>query len=224
MADQTLTTRDLMNTYDLSEDYCTKEISNVHASDVCLLLHGCSKWQLMVPILGMKEDEVSDTKHALLSEDERRQNFILKWRKKHGCEATFKALINALIKIECHEDAEEVCKFLKESIAEPSQQTCQPQHVPPSSSISMSPSVSASHLQAQVISSASTTLLDSYQPLSSSSIFQPPNATSSTYPQLSSVSNTHFAMSKSAESTTSPNMTSKKSSFVCTLLSTLSGK
>jgi hypothetical protein len=209
MADQTLTTRDLMNTYDLSEDYCTKEISNVHASDVCLLLHGCSKWQLMVPILGMKEDEVSDTKHALLSEDERRQNFILKWRKKHGCEATFKALINALIKIECHEDAEEVCKFLKKSIAEPSQQTCeshmQPQRIIPSSSVSTSPSVSASHLQPHIMSSASTTLPDSHQPLSSSSVPQPPNA--------STPFNTCLVTSNSAESTTSPNMTSKKSFF-----------
>jgi hypothetical protein len=218
MTNQTLTTKDLMKDYDLSEDFCNKEISDIHVSDICLLLHRCSKWQLMVSILGMKEDEVSDTEHALLSEDERRQNFILKWRKKHGCEATFKALINALIKIECHEDAEEVCKFLKESIAEPSQQTCQPQYVLPSLSVSMSPTVSASHLQAQVMSSASTTLPDSYQPLSSSSISQPPNATSSTYPQPSSVSNTHFATSKSAESTTSPNMTSKKSFFVCTLL------
>jgi hypothetical protein len=221
MTDQTLAARDLMKNYDLSEDYCNKEISDVHASGICLLLRRCSKWQLMVPILGMKEDEVNGTEHTLLNEDERRQNIILKWRKKHGCEATFRALINALIKIECHEDAEEVCKFLKETIAEPSQQTCesciQP-HAPPSSSVSMSPSVSASYLQPQVMSSASTTLLDSHQSLSSSSVSQPPNATSSTCLQQSSAFNIRLATSNTLQSTTSPNMTSKKSIFVCTQL------
>jgi hypothetical protein len=207
MADQTLTTRDLMKTHDLSEDYCTKEISDVHASSLCLLLHRCSEWQLMVPILGMKEDEVSDTEHALLSEDERRQNFILKWRKKHGCEATFKALINALIKIECHEDAEEVCKFLKKSIAEPSHM--QPQRIIPSSSVSTSPGVSASHLQPHIVSSASSTLPDSRQPLSSSSVPQPPNT--------STPSSAFNVTSNSAESTTSSNMTSKKAFSLHTL-------
>ena len=46
-------------------------------------------------------------------ESEKRIEFFCEWEKRSGSGATYKALICALLKIYCTEDAESVCKLLQ---------------------------------------------------------------------------------------------------------------
>jgi len=166
MADQI--PRDLMEHYNLSEECCNREITDIHISDFCL--SGCTKWRLMAPNLGLTESDVSDIKHDSLNEEEMRPNFLFKWRNKKGRDATYTALINALLKLGCRKDAELVCQLLQQSIATPTQ----PSFVstanlrPPPSNLSttclqpksastgaQTTCVSTSHLQTQSVSSYS---------------------------------------------------------------------
>ena len=48
-----------------------------------------------------------------MDEDEKRATFFAKWKEAKGSDATYKALISALLEIGCAEDAECVCKLLK---------------------------------------------------------------------------------------------------------------
>ena len=47
-------------------------------------------------------------------EREKRCSFLKKWKKMKGLKATYKSLIHALLEVECREEAEGVCKLLKD--------------------------------------------------------------------------------------------------------------
>jgi len=55
---------------------------------------------------------VRDIIRSFQDEEERRHNFLLKWREEKGSSATYKALIDALLAIGCRDDAEEVLRLL----------------------------------------------------------------------------------------------------------------
>ena len=76
--------------------------------------HG-SKWRLMYTHLGLQAIVVQDIDRALKSEEEKRHAFFTTWKEIQGCFATYKALINALLKVSCREDAESLCELIKKA-------------------------------------------------------------------------------------------------------------
>lgn len=54
-------------------------------------------------------------------EREKRHDFLCQWKEINGAGATYKVLINALLKIMCKQDTERVCKMLKESLIDQQQ-------------------------------------------------------------------------------------------------------
>ena len=86
---------------------------------------GSEKLATMLPShLGVPQIYVHDINRNSTEESERRSNFFFGWKELKGSAATYKALITALLDIDCREDAEGVCRFLKKTKIQPL-----PQHV-----------------------------------------------------------------------------------------------
>lgn len=95
-------------TVDLTDKVITdihlEEISNSH----------CTAWKHLSPHLDLEKAVSSDVESSLGDESTKRHNFLLKWKRIKGSRATYKALITALQRIKCQEDAEYV-----QSLVEP---------------------------------------------------------------------------------------------------------
>ena len=75
-----------------------------------------SKWRLMPTSLGMKTIVAEDIDHNYSnSEDEKRHDFFTRWKRLKGSQATYKALIDALLTINRKEDADHVYELLMKS-------------------------------------------------------------------------------------------------------------
>ena len=72
----------------------------------------CTKWKSLPAHLEMKEVVVNDIDRINGDEQEKRHAFLKKWKAVKGSEATYKKLINALLAIECREEAEGVRELL----------------------------------------------------------------------------------------------------------------
>ena len=85
-------------------------VSDVHLQDIS---HSCcSKWRFLPARLEMEEIVVEDIDRLQgLSEEEKRLAFFKQWKSEKGSEATYKKLIDALEKIDCREDAENVFRI-----------------------------------------------------------------------------------------------------------------
>ncbi len=79
-----------------------EEISNSH----------CSKWRHLPPHLGLGNIVKDDIDRNPGDERKKRYDFLVEWRNRKGAEATYKALVAALEKIDCHADAEYVKQLM----------------------------------------------------------------------------------------------------------------
>ena len=71
----------------------------------------------MPPQLEVETIEAEDIDKSCKGEErEKRHKFLLKWKGIKGSKATYRQLITALLKMKCGEEAEKVCKVLKESL------------------------------------------------------------------------------------------------------------
>ena len=73
--------------------------------------HG-SKWKLMPAPLDLKNIVAEDIDRAPKSEEEKRHTFFTTWKQVKGSFATYKALIIALLEVDCQEDAESLCRLV----------------------------------------------------------------------------------------------------------------
>ena len=88
----------------------------------------CTKWKSSLPAhLEMKAVVVNDIDRINGDEQEKRHAFLKKWKAVKGSDATYKKLIDALLAIECREEAEGVYELLQKSLS--------PQSAPASESV-----------------------------------------------------------------------------------------
>lgn len=92
----------------------------------------CKEWKSLPPYLDLEAIEADDIDLRPIDEREKRHKFLLKWKHIKGSRATYKQLIDALLKINCVQDAEGVSSLLKQSI------TSKPQPLNPGSAPSIS--------------------------------------------------------------------------------------
>lgn len=80
--------------------------------------HG-KKWRSLPPYLELETIAVDDIDRnpRTLTEEEKRHAFFSKWKHVKGSRATYRRLVGALLKIQCREDAENLCEMLKTSVA-----------------------------------------------------------------------------------------------------------
>ena len=106
----------LMAHYELTEEDCNREVSDTDIAKIASSLHG--KWKTQLPpLLGMDPITVTDIvgTPGHIPEEDRRLAFFREWKQQKGFDAIYKTLISALLEIKCRQDAESVCKILKET-------------------------------------------------------------------------------------------------------------
>ncbi len=101
----------LVNYYGLAEEDCNQQISDKHLKDISQSC--CQQWRSLPSHLGLPDLMVKDIERTVADEEERRHTFFQKWKQRKGFDATYMRLIEALLRINCREDAEKVCKLLR---------------------------------------------------------------------------------------------------------------
>lgn len=118
----------LLEHYNVPREKYDQQISDSHLEEISRC--GCKDWKSLSPHMKMENIVVEDIlRDSRLSEREKRHNFLIQWKDIKGSEATYQKLISALLKIKCRNDAEIVCKLLKESCST-SKQKPNPQSQP----------------------------------------------------------------------------------------------
>ena len=97
--------------YGLTEEDVNTKITDMHIGDISR--SWCSQWKSLRARLGLDPIVANDIDRLTLKEEEKRSTFLTTWREKKGCEATYKALISALLAVECRHEAESVCELLE---------------------------------------------------------------------------------------------------------------
>ena len=102
----------LMEQYRLSESDCGIQVTDIHLEKLSNILG--RKWRSLPAYLEMKSTVIDDIDYERLGCDEsdKRLSFLNKWKEMRGTQATYRKLINALLEINCRNDAEKVCKLL----------------------------------------------------------------------------------------------------------------
>lgn len=96
-------------------DHHLAEISRSH----------CKNWRLLPPFLEMETIIAEDIDRKQIDEDDKRYQFLCKWRQEKGFNATYNVLMRALQKIGSRLDADRVWKLssLPRHLGQPSSST-----------------------------------------------------------------------------------------------------
>ncbi len=106
--------RDLGSTldrYQLTEEDVVKQVSDLHLQDI--VRSKAIEWECLPVRLGMENPTtvVKDIKDEVQDSPKRRAEFFSRWQKEKGTGASYKSLVNALLRINCKLDAEYVCQL-----------------------------------------------------------------------------------------------------------------
>ena len=101
-----------MEHYGLSEEDCNKQISDLSLEDIAR--SSCRKWRDLPSRFVLPSILAEDIDRSGAGEGEKRLNFFRDWKHMRGFDATYKRLIGALLDIHCREDAEFVCRLLRD--------------------------------------------------------------------------------------------------------------
>lgn len=102
---------DLMKYHGLREKECDCQIKDTHIDDISLALG--KDWRLLPSHLGMPRITSDDIDRDFKTEKEKRHALLCQWKEMDGSAATYKRLIEALLKIHNRAGAENVCELLK---------------------------------------------------------------------------------------------------------------
>ena len=100
----------LLKQYKIKEEDVNREVTNIHIDKISR--SHCEKWKSLPAYLEMEGIVASDIEKKPIEEEEKRNNFFSKWKEEKGSEATYKALIGALLEMKCKKDAESVCEMI----------------------------------------------------------------------------------------------------------------
>lgn len=104
----------LMKIFKLSSEDFDKQVHDDHLET--LSQDHCGEWRRLPPHLGLKTIVTEDIdRNSAQSEPDKRYTFFTVWKKRKGADATYRALVTALLKIENRHAAECLCKLLKPS-------------------------------------------------------------------------------------------------------------
>ena len=97
--------KDLLSLCELTESDCEREVEEEDLAGLSLTLG--QTWRALPSRLGVPSSD-----RVFQTEQEEKRAFLSQWKEVKGCEATYKALISALLEIHCREEAEGVCRVL----------------------------------------------------------------------------------------------------------------
>jgi hypothetical protein len=88
------------------------QVSDRHLEEISRVC--CEDWRSLPPHLKLETIAAKDIDKSPKVEEEKRHDFLKKWKKTKGSDATYKKLHDALIEIKSRDDAERVCKIMRE--------------------------------------------------------------------------------------------------------------
>lgn len=104
-----MSARSLQKRHRLRDRNLNRKITEIHLDQIS---HSCcAQWKRLPVYLGMKN--IVGANLSAIVEEDKRHLFLFKWREARGTRATYRRLIKALLKIDCVEDAEIVCKLIQ---------------------------------------------------------------------------------------------------------------
>ena len=95
----------------ISADKLNQQCSDKHISDISLFL---TNWQSIAPHLGLTESDEEDLEQDVKKAQHRRYKALQTWKAKYLFKATYRALVDVLLKIGRADFAEKVCRLLVE--------------------------------------------------------------------------------------------------------------
>ena len=90
----TVTLEDLVKHFDLSDESLNRECTDEHITDLSQYLD----WKILASYLELTEPEVDEVDSDGKNEQEKRLKALQKWKRKSAFKATYKKLIQALLK------------------------------------------------------------------------------------------------------------------------------
>jgi len=109
-----------LRSHGLTSKDCNVQVSEIHLDKIAR--SGCAKWRSLPPYLDLPSIVVSNIERQTSDEEERRKLFFSDWKQKKASSATYGRLIEALVEIDCVQDAEMVCTLLKKNQGRPAGQ------------------------------------------------------------------------------------------------------
>lgn len=100
----------ILSRHGVPESACNKKITDLHMQEIAL--KRCRRWKDLPVHLGMEKSDADDLDHKQISETEKIKGFLDKWEQAYGTDATYRVLMDALLKIKNRGDAEFICELL----------------------------------------------------------------------------------------------------------------
>ena len=117
MGSKPCTFAELIQHHQLTEEDCSKQVSRHHLN--LFSRSHCGQWRQLPAYLELDTAVAEGIYHGQGDDESKRYSFLLKWKQIRGPKATYKELITALIENVNSQDADEVCRVLKESLTAP---------------------------------------------------------------------------------------------------------
>ena len=101
---------DLVRHCDIQSSSLDEEVTNAYFFEISRYL---SEWKLIASKAGLTDDEVAAIEEDNSKAERKRISFLETWKQKFAMKATYRALIESLLRIKRVEDARGVCQVLK---------------------------------------------------------------------------------------------------------------
>lgn len=99
----------------LSAQNFSKEVSQLHLEKISLY---SIDWRRLPPYLGLQSFVVTDVDGKQIDENEKRKEFLQKWKLIKGADATYEKLVYALLKVGHINNIVDVCRLMWDSTSE----------------------------------------------------------------------------------------------------------
>lgn len=104
--------QDLKDRYQLSQDQLDKELTEEHLKQVSIII---DDHEIVGPEMGLTEAEITAINCDGNTQDQRNLEMLKIWKRKYHWNATYRMLIEALLKCSRADHAQRVCELLAES-------------------------------------------------------------------------------------------------------------
>ena len=101
---------DLLKYVGVHPEKLNKRISDDHICEIALFL---TEWKTVAPFLGLDENELDAIEEEEKKEQVKKLKALQKWKSKTGFQATYRKVVQVLLKLEKVDVAEKVCRLLK---------------------------------------------------------------------------------------------------------------
>ena len=104
-----VTVEELIAYVGISADELNKPCSDEHIASISLFL---TNWQTVAPHLGLTETDEEDVEEEGKKTQDKRYKMLRRWRNKKSFKATYRVLVDVLLRLGEADLAEKVCKLL----------------------------------------------------------------------------------------------------------------